>query len=278
MRFLLAAAFFLGLCPGSMQGQTTRVPALGKEEAFRGPLRAARASGVLLDWSTGKVLAVQGEQRKETPGSLLKPLLLAYALQHGIVETNTRVYCRRSLHVAGRSLPCTHPNDEPMLDAEGALAASCNTWFAALARRMTPQDFGAALSQAGLPHTSEHIEDADARVLTALGLQDVTATPMQIATAYRALLLKEPGTSAVWNGLRSSVGYGMANNARVRGLEVLGKTGTAANRGEWWSHGWFAGAVPGRYVLVVYVPRGDGGVAAALAGTTLRNLMLKDAR
>ncbi len=105
-----------------------------------------------------------------------------------------------------------------------------------------------------------------------LGLENVTATPLQIAFAYRNLLLQASHTEAVWLGLRDSVAYGMAGNARVTGVEVLGKTGTATNQGEWWSHGWFAGGIPGQFVLVIYLPHGDGGAAAKLAGDVLRLL------
>jgi cell division protein FtsI/penicillin-binding protein 2 len=49
-------------------------------------------------------------------------------------------------------------------------------------------------------------------------------------------------------------------------MDILGKTGTASNPGEAWTHGWFAGALPGRFIVVVYVPRGDGGTAARIAG------------
>jgi cell division protein FtsI/penicillin-binding protein 2 len=48
-------------------------------------------------------------------------------------------------------------------------------------------------------------------------------------------------------------------------VTILGKTGTASNPGEAWTHGWFAGAIPGRFVVVIYLPRGDGGAAARLA-------------
>jgi cell division protein FtsI/penicillin-binding protein 2 len=99
-----------------------------------------------------------------------------------------------------------------------------------------------------------------------------------LARAYRALLMKAPRDGVVWRGLRDSVAFGMANNARVKGAEVLGKTGTANNAGEWWSHGWFAGAVPDRYVLVVYVPKGDGGVAATVAAQVFRGLLQDGAR
>jgi len=188
------------------------------------------------------------------------------------------VYCRRSLHVAGRALLCTHPDDEPMKDAEAALAASCNTWFAAMARRMSAEDLDTALRQAGVAHGGVRLQDADARALAVLGVEGISITPMQMAVAYRALLLRVTRDGVVWRGLRDSVAFGMANNARLKGVEVLGKTGTANNPGEWWSHGWFTGAVQDRYVLVVYVPRGDGGVAATLAANVLRGLLQEDAR
>jgi penicillin-binding protein 2 len=236
-------------------------------------LRSVGASAILLDWQTGKILATEGDQNTATPGSLLKPFLLSYGLQHHIAEGNTRVYCRRTLRIAGHSLVCTHPADRPLLDAENALALSCNTWFASLARRMTAGDLEEVLRRAHLPHATTRFDDADTRILTALGLENVSATPMQMATAYRTLLLHESHTNAVWNGLRGSVTYGMANNARVDGIEILGKTGTASNPNEWWTHGWFAGAIPNRFVLVVYVPHGDGGTAATLAGTVLQRLL-----
>ncbi|WP_164981550.1 penicillin-binding transpeptidase domain-containing protein [Silvibacterium dinghuense] len=240
-------------------------------------LHAAKASGVLLDWNTGKVLAVEGRPHASTPGSAIKPFLLTYALKHGIVDANTRVYCRRTLHVAGRSLPCSHPNDQPLLDAEDALAASCNTWFASLAQRMTAQDLQAALQQTGLPYSTTHFDEPDDRILTVLGLENVSTTPIQMAIAYRALFLHEAHTSVVWNGLRDSVAYGMANHARIKGAGVLGKTGTASNPGEWWTHGWFAGGIPNRFVLVIYVPRGDGGIAATLASHVFQHLLPEDA-
>lgn len=235
-------------------------------------LRTAGATAVLLDWTTGNALILAGKERTAAPGSLLKPLMLSYALQHGTVESTTVVYCRRTLHVAGQPLACTHPADRPQKNAEEALSASCNTWFASLARRMSSQDVHTVLARAGLRPTA-NLEDTDTRILTVLGLKHVQATPMQIAVAYRTLLLHTPHDNAVWNGLRGSVEYGMANNARLQGLEVLGKTGTATDPGEWWSHGWFAGGIPERFILVVYVPRGDGGTAATLAGKVMRQLM-----
>ncbi|WP_047487048.1 penicillin-binding transpeptidase domain-containing protein [Terriglobus sp. TAA 43] len=295
MRFLLVAAFGITSCAGlgecSLQGpevypkqvattgtQTHSETTSVSTNILQDHLRVNKASGVLLDWKTGRLLASVGEQHAATPGSLLKPLVLSYALRRGIVSANTTVYCRRTLHVANRSLPCTHPTDQPMLDAQGALAFSCNTWFASVARRMSAQDLEEVFQQTHLRHSSAQFNDADTRILTALGLEHVSVSPLQIGTAYRALLLHESHTSAVWSGLRDSVVYGMANNARVPGIEVLGKTGTASNAGTWWTHGWFVGAISDRFVLVIYLPHGDGGAAAALAGAVLREFLSEGVR
>ncbi len=270
--------FWLGLGGGNIRAASA--PGIPPSATIRNlnQLHEVKASGVLLDWNTGRVLGTTGEERASAPGSILKPLLLSYALQQHIVSASTQVYCRRTLHVAGRELACSHPDDRPLLNAEDALAESCNTWFAELARRMSPQDIPAALRRFGLAQSSSHLNDPEQRILTVLGLENISTTPMQLAVAYRALLLHEARTSAVWTGLRNSVNWGMAHDAHLPNIEVLGKTGTASNPGEWRTHGWFAGGVPGRYVVVVYVPRGDGGTAATLAGAVLRKEMQEDGR
>jgi hypothetical protein len=110
------------------------------------------------------------------------------------------------------------------------------------------------------------------RQLAVLGLNSVTVTPLELAQAYRELLTRIPPDGVVVRGLKESVDYGMANPAAVAGQIILGKTGTASNPGEAWTHGWFAGAISGRYVLVIYVPHGDGGTAARLAQSFFRSI------
>jgi cell division protein FtsI/penicillin-binding protein 2 len=228
-------------------------------------LSGTQASAVVLDWQTGAVLASVGEMRRGTPGSAIKPLLLQYALQHGIVRPDTQVYCHRNLHVGGRSLPCTHPADQPVFTAESALAESCNTWFAEMARRFSGPQLEAALAATHLPHDSVTTANVEQRQLAVLGLRGVSVSQLELAHAYRELLLHAPAEGPVARGLEESVAYGMANPAAVSGITILGKTGTASDPLETWTHGWFAGAVPGRFVIVVYVPHGDGGTAARLA-------------
>lgn len=240
------------------------------QDALRSAVRGTQASAIVLDWKTGAVLASVGTEPRATPGSAAKPMLLEYALEHRVVQPGTTVYCRRDLHVAGRNLACTHPATQPVMDAESALAESCNTWFAEMARRMTGMQLEQALHGARLQHKPMNAADADARVLAVLGLEAVSTTPEELARSYRELLIGVPADSVVARGLKDSVEYGMANQARVRGMTVLGKTGTASEHGQAWTHGWFAGGVPGKFVVVVYVPHGDGGTAATLAAKFVR--------
>jgi membrane carboxypeptidase/penicillin-binding protein len=107
--------------------------------------------------------------------------------------------------------------------------------------------------------------NVEQRQLTVLGLSGVTASPLELSRAYRELLQRAPADGTVVRGLEESVKFGMSNPAGVTGMTIVGKTGTASDVGEAWTHGWFAGAIPGRLVIVVYVPHGDGGMAARLA-------------
>lgn len=241
-------------------------------------LRGSAASGVVLRWSDGAVLARVGSNDPSTPGSVIKPLLLSWALQHGSVTRSTSVYCRRTLRVGQSRLPCTHPADTATFTARSALAASCNTYFAAVADRMRGFDFEAALRSTGLTHADATSETQEQRELTMLGVRYVTSTPLQLASAYRALMKNEANDSPVRLGLADSVSFGMANPARVNGLEVLGKTGTASAYDGGPTHGWFAGGLPGSLVLVVYVPLGNGGDAAMLAGNFFREVSTRQTR
>lgn len=240
-------------------------------DALLRALNGTQASGVVLDQATGAVLAQAGKQRSALLGSAIKPLLLEYALEHGVMPADTEVYCRRNLNIAGHALPCTHPADQPVFTAERALAESCNTWFAEMGRRFSGEELDAALRQLDLPHKPMTRGSLEERQLAVLGLRGVTASPLQLARAYRELLARAPTDGVVQRGLRGSVSYGMARPAAVSGITILGKTGTASDPAEAWTHGWFAGAIPNRLVIVVYVPHGDGGTAAELARRFLAN-------
>jgi cell division protein FtsI/penicillin-binding protein 2 len=259
-RFAMAVAL---LCTGRLAAQTPAVAA-----ALNAALKGTQASGVALDTRSGNLLASVGREHTATPGSVIKPLLLEYALEHGIVRPETQVYCRRNLRIGDRALPCTHPADQTVFTAETALAESCNTWFAEMARRFTGQQLEAALRAAYVTHQPMDEATVEQRQLAVLGLWGVTTSTMQLAQSYRLLLRNLPPAGPVALGLHDSVVYGMANPAAVpgaEGVDIVGKTGTASNPGEAWTHGWFVGALAGRLVVAIYVQHGDGGTAARLA-------------
>ena len=60
----------------------------------------------------------------------------------------------------------------------------------------------------------------------------------------------------------------MAHNAAQQGIDIIGKTGTAADPANPHSHGWFAGIATLRahpIVIVIYLPNANGADAATLA-------------
>jgi len=249
------------------------------QAALSSALRATPAVGVLVDVSSGRLLAaVQADEattQLSAPGSILKPLFLAAALEQLEVLPQTTVFCRRSLYITGQTrewnLACTHPQSDVAFAAREALAYSCNRYFAELADRIPPRQATATLAHYGLVplHAPQSREQKE---LLVLGLEGIAVSPAQMATAYRKLALEldhaPAALDAVRQGLRDSVSYGMAHHAAVPGIEIAGKTGTASDAGKAWSHGWFAGTGylgHEEVVIVIYVPCGNGADAARLA-------------
>lgn len=275
---LIGVAFSTAI-HGQVPSQGAQVQ--GAQRALDRAVRGTPAVAVVLDARTGRAIAMVrlSDGVRAAPGSVLKPLFLTQALRSLLIHPQETVMCRRRLHIAGRDLDCTHPQGENVFDAEQSLAYSCNSYFAEMAKRFTPEiavsmlsDYGAASSIARRPAGVEQIQ------LFVLGLDGVSITPIQLAEAYRRLaeeLADAPPDSpmqAVERGLEDSVAYGMAHNAYVDGLSIAGKTGTASNTEQAWTHGWFVGFAPAKLpkvIIVVYLPRGNGADAAHIAQSFL---------
>jgi cell division protein FtsI/penicillin-binding protein 2 len=261
-----AVAMFLPRMSYAFSASSTR-----EQADLTDTLRNTSAIATILHQRTGRVLAIYGNSESaDTPGSILKPLLLFAALQRNLIASTTTVFCRRDLHIGNQLYPCTHPQSNVAFTAQEALAYSCNTWFASLALRFTPSGLTESLRGFGI-RTAFTPARPEQNQLIALGLAGVKTSPSQIATAYRILgsELGQPFAKPVADGLRDSVSFGMAHNAQAPGVDVSGKTGTASNPPQQpWSHGWFAGfAVINRTPLVIslYLPQGNGADAAQLA-------------
>jgi len=249
------------------------LPFVGQAEtspqaALSSALRATPAVGVVVDLKTGRLLAtVKDAGQAAVPGSILKPLFLAAALEQREVLPQTTVFCRRNLRIVDGvhdyNLPCTHPQSEVAFSAQDALAYSCNQYFAALADRIPAPRLAAILQRYGLPRPPSPLTREQKQLLV-LGVKGIAVSPVQMAAAYRKLFLEldKAQGNAVSQGLKDSVRFGMAHNAAVPGQEVAGKTGTTT------SGGWFAGRAPlGRehVIVVIYLPGGNGADAARLA-------------
>jgi cell division protein FtsI/penicillin-binding protein 2 len=205
---------------------------------------------------------------------------------------NRRVACDRKLKIAGRSLACTHP-PAPPFDAREALTWSCNSYFAQVARTLSPGELGRLLRPTGLldetrlaekaqspEATAEFHEpiNANAMQLALLGVEGIRVTPLELATAYRWLALQmaahpdSQAGSVVRAGIQDSASFGMARSASMSGVPVAGKTGTAEGTSSSQTHGWFAGFAPAgqpQVVVVVYLPAGRGSDAASVAAQLL---------
>jgi len=264
----------------------------------RGTLQAPESRVIVLDVQSGKILAANqpadAARTLAAPGSTLKPLVLYRLVSTGQWNPATRVACNRHLVVAGHRLACAHP-PAPPFNAREALAWSCNSYFSAVARTLRPGELGDLLRPTGLlsatglereEATAEFQEpqSTDDEQLTLLGVQGVRVTPLELATAYRWLALEfaaradSEATQVVRAGLEDSASFGIAGQASLGGLPVMGKTGPAESETSRRSHGWFVGMAPAvrpRVVIVVYLPVARGMDAAHVAGEILSHAPLE---
>jgi cell division protein FtsI/penicillin-binding protein 2 len=264
--------------------------------------RAARATPeariVVLDIASGRLLAAHrlddAARTLAAPGSTLKPLVLFSLVSMGRWNPASRVACNRQLVIAGHRLACSHPLAPPF-DAREALTWSCNTYFAAVAGTLRPGELGQLLRPTGLLGSTGLARDeavaefrepdsADVEQLTLLGVEGVRVTPLELATAYRWLAMElaaHPDSDAaqvIREGLEDSASYGMAGQASLGGIAVMGKTGTAEGVQSSRTHGWFVGLAPAekpKIAIVVFLPAGRGADAAHLAGEILANAPLE---
>ena len=253
---------------------------------------AERAGGaVVISVQSGSIFASYHPQivgqRATLPGSAIKPFVLLELLRSGKVSANTEWMCRRHVQVGSHNLDCQHVRTVEAMDAERALAYSCNSYFTEMGARLGDVELTAALRRAGFSSATRLISPeavgafrrASTREelqLKAVGEHGIAVTPIQMAAAYRWLVVQwrnpDAAINTVMDGLESAVKYGTAQGAQVKGLEVAGKTGTSTAEEGAWTHAWFAGFAPAakpKVVIVVFLERGHGSEAAEVAGAAL---------
>jgi membrane peptidoglycan carboxypeptidase len=280
-----------------------RLESIAEEELGRAMDESKAASGtvLVLDPTTGEVLANAGRARGApadvgvgsvyVTGSTLKAVLLAAALEEGVVSEAERFDCEGgSWTYQGEAIQDSVPHG--LLTVPDMLAVSSNVGFTkiydrlgsgSLGRWLRAFHFGTAPSIEGAASgwLPERIADRSAAgAMLAIG-EKMTASPLQVAAAYGALanggvyvpptitrrtgaapreVILRPETAravvAMLEGVVSREGA-TGTRARVVGQQVAGKTGTAAwalSDGSERYYASFVGFVPSsspRYVILV---------------------------
>ena len=286
-RILPTAALLLHALAGASQEQARQAV----EQAIAKQMSGKPGTVVALDVHSGKIVAQWNlkvaAQRVTAPGSAVKPFVLMGLLQSGKIDPDQHLVCRRPLTIAGRHMDCSHSPAITNLDAADAIAYSCNSYFAAVAPRLSPRGLVGVFERAGFTsQTGLAPDEAVGRLtlaaddphlqLQALGDWGIEITPLELLAAYRNLALQKvkndhAALEPVFSGLERSVQYGMAHDAApapASGITVAGKTGTASGTKTPQTHGFFVGYAPSgkpEIVVMVYLENGRGSDAAAIA-------------
>jgi cell division protein FtsI/penicillin-binding protein 2 len=277
-------------------------PTTGRIVAMHGYSKSSpmRSSG----WSCWNILE---------PGSTFKPVVVVAALEKGTVTPKTKIFCENGLfHYGGKSIKDHHASGD--LTYDEILSKSSNIGAAKISLMLKDEDYYEYVCRFGfgkktgisVPHEIDGLVlppsrwDKLTKTRMAFG-QSVAVTPIQLTMAYCALanggkLMKpvvdnerpkvvrrvcsEKTADMVKNALKKVVSpEGTAPLARVEGVSVVGKTGTAqaiSQKGaylqdQYWTM--FAGFFPvdhPKYVITVVVDEADlppeknyGGLVAA---------------
>jgi penicillin-binding protein 2 len=292
-------------------------------------------------------------QATYAPGSVLKPIVAIAAVERGVLDPETRLTCYGSYDL-GRIFRCWNKNGHGAISLVDAIAYSCDVFFYQVGELVGHRAIGTYCQMFGLGqptglelsgersglvptvewkrrHFGEGWYKGDTANLS-IGQGAILVTPLQMATAYAALVnggrllkphlvdrvvseegelvlqretevvsvldVRQETLRIVTAGLRKGVEKstfptGTGYRARVKGVDIIGKTGTAqvvtqkrdeledeeleSTPYEFRDHAWFVAAVTDkqpRVVVCVLVEHGGhgGDVAAPIAGNLIRNI------
>lgn len=249
-------------------------------------LRQRGESGaiVILDAEDGEVLAVAELAGRvehpatvaRNPASTIKPFLAHAALAEGTAGADDAFVCP----TARDGLECFDEHGE--VDLAKGLRTSCNHYAFALADRLPWATLRPRLVDLGLANVPELGSHAES-----IGHGDLSATPVELAQAYRALARDElPGDPSAGAAVREALAEAVARDdgtgaaARISNLRVAGKTGTShldpSESDDARYSAWFAGWAPAdapEVVVVVMLESADP--ASASAAVVARSLFAK---
>ena len=135
------------------------------------------------------------------PGSVYKPLVVAAALEEGVITKNSTFYCGGKITVADRDIGCHLKSGHGMVTVEDIMAQSCNPGVIQIAQKLGAEkmykyqrEFGFGQKtgidlpgeEEGLLHTKSAIGPTELATI-AFG-QTFNSTTMQMATAFSALI------------------------------------------------------------------------------------------
>ena len=135
------------------------------------------------------------------PGSVYKPLVVAAALEEGVITKNSTFYCGGKITVADRDIGCHLKSGHGTVTVEDIMAQSCNPGIIQIAQKLGPEklykyqrEFGFGQKTGidlpgegeGLLHDKSAIGPTELATI-AFG-QTFTSTTVQMATAFSALI------------------------------------------------------------------------------------------
>jgi beta-lactamase regulating signal transducer with metallopeptidase domain len=279
------AAIALGVaCTATVESASPHVVASRPVDRELQAVAEAELDRAVHDWKAGggtilvvspkgEVLAEAGghADRPYVTGSTLKAMLLAAAIDEGVVTETDVVDCSHGER-GGHVLEDARPLGQARLPE--VLETSSNIGFAQIFDRLGGARVDRALRRfhfATPPELAEAPPGDWDGALTAIGAT-MTATPRQVTLAYAAIAdggdgIVKPGTAARVSALLEGVvtsERGTGKKARVAGARVAGKTGTSdwtAPDGTRATYASFVGYVPAdrpRYVIFVGVESPSG--------------------
>ncbi len=289
-QFLIVFMIIFFLTPLSAQEN----PALQKLLEKR--LQNCNCSAVMIDPNHGTLLASLNSnpilKEKHPPGSLMKIFtLIAYAQNHE--GKFPEFHCPPS--AARDSMGCWDRNGHGTVDAQKAVAFSCNVYFRQLAAQTSTETFIDVLREFGISEQSEGLNNPQLirKAMTGTTME-WKVSPLRLLRAYSSIF--NGGTlwkladatqsrksyvppveirTLIQKGLLEGSMYGTSSLARsASGVEMLGKTGTSlmiVNGKTDYSRtqGWWIGLYPADdpdIAIMTFVQNGRGASDAAPNG------------